>query len=502
MPKLLALVLLSMGLLLLSLAMTAQEETEVFFPAVDLTNPSAPFIFTWDYAVAQGASAEWLKMESVVIDAERRKLYMAISRIAELMSDNVGAIQLAENPCGMVMVGDLDQQWNVLALRPLVLGSYDTANQTCSSESIAGADNLTVDKLGNLWIGEDSGLRANNLLWKYEISTGQLLRFASLPAGAEVTGLSIVDETLFLNLQHPNSNNLVPYQRSTIGVLVDFQVTSPLSPIPMPDAERQQTLVVAAGRYQILARPNDSLALDTSGRVLGQFVNQANEPLQLGERTFCANPDGNMFFPLNATMAYLYTNFECGLGGVSKLTIQRNFDSTWRVLEAEMVNFAGVGGTVNNCNASVTPWGTGLTSEEYAPRTADAWENHRAVLNAYVQGTANPYNYGYNVELIPTETGTRLIKHYAMGRRSNEQAWVAPDRRTVYFGDDGMANLFTKFVADSAGDLSSGRLYAARLTQTGTNTTDDFAFTIEWLELGHGNNAEIFTDLQALMRNG
>ena len=44
--------------------------------------------------------------------------------------------------------------------------------------------------------------------------------------------------------------------------------------------------------------------------------------------------------------------------------------------------------------------------------------------------------------------------------------YVMPDKRTVYITDDSTNGMFLKFVADAAGDLSSGRLYAAKMTQT------------------------------------
>ena len=120
-------------------------------------------------------------------------------------------------------------------------------------------------------------------------------------------------------------------------------------------------------------------------------------------------------------------------------------------------------------------------------------------MNDYVGGIANPYDYGYITELIPNEDGsTSLVKHYAMGRRENEQAWVAPDQKTVYFGDDGTDKPFYKFVATNAGDLSAGTLYAAKLTQTGNDTVSDYAFGIEWIELGSGDNATIEAAIRAL----
>jgi len=164
------------------------------------------------------------------------------------------------------------------------------------------------------------------------------------------------------------------------------------------------------------------------------------------------------------------------------------------------VDFGSVNGVIYNCNASVTPWGTGLTSEEDAPLDAATWaEEYAEGMNAIVEGTANPYDYGYNTELIPNEDGTTsIIKHYVMGRRENEQTWVAPDMQTVYFGDDGTDKIFYKFIATTPGDLSAGTLYAARLTQTGSNGTDDFGFTIEWIELGTSDNATVEAAVRAL----
>jgi len=43
--------------------------------------------------------------------------------------------------------------------------------------------------------------------------------------------------------------------------------------------------------------------------------------------------------------------------------------------------------------------------------------------------------------------------------------YAMPDQKTVYSSDDGTNQAFWKFVADKAGDMSSGTLYGAKLTQ-------------------------------------
>ena len=41
-----------------------------------------------------------------------------------------------------------------------------------------------------------------------------------------------------------------------------------------------------------------------------------------------------------------------------------------------------------------------------------------------------------------------------------------PDKKTVYMTDDSYNGFFSKFVADTAEDLSSGEMFCAKLVQT------------------------------------
>ncbi len=164
-----------------------------------------------------------------------------------------------------------------------------------------------------------------------------------------------------------------------------------------------------------------------------------------------------------------------------------------------MIDFIPVNGTGNNCGASVTPWGTALTSEEYPADNEEDWQywvdEQAAGLTALTGKVANPFDQGYSVELIHSDKGTQVIKHYAMGRFSQEVGVVMPDNKTVYFGDDGTDRVMFKFVADTAGDLSAGTLYAAKVKQDGTT------LNFEWLELGHGKDADILAGIRALTHN-
>jgi hypothetical protein len=67
-----------------------------------------------------------------------------------------------------------------------------------------------------------------------------------------------------------------------------------------------------------------------------------------------------------------------------------------------------------------------------------------------------------------------------------------PDNRTVLMGDDYTNGGMFMFVADVAKVLSSGTLYAAKVTQTSAaQAADGGAFTISWIKLGAANSVEI-----------
>jgi secreted PhoX family phosphatase len=117
---------------------------------------------------------------------------------------------------------------------------------------------------------------------------------------------------------------------------------------------------------------------------------------------------------------------------------------------------------------------------------------------------SNPYRYGYMIEINHAASDhEQLVKHYATGRLSHETAAIMPDLRTVYMSDDDSAvysdakynnasgGVLFKFVAERKGDLSAGTLYAAKLVQDNESDPNKAGFDVSWIELGHGNNAQI-----------
>lgn len=161
------------------------------------------------------------------------------------------------------------------------------------------------------------------------------------------------------------------------------------------------------------------------------------------------------------------------------------------------VDTSGVHGLWITCGASLSPWGTHLSSEEYEPNafTAATDAQFKAFSkNLYGSETAaNPYNYGHMPEVTVNVDGTASIKkHYCLGRISHELVQVMPDNRTVLMGDDATNSGLFVFVADTEKDLSSGSLYVAKV---GVGFSIDPAATaaapLTWIKLGSATSAEV-----------
>jgi len=186
-----------------------------------------------------------------------------------------------------------------------------------------------------------------------------------------------------------------------------------------------------------------------------------------------------------------------------------------------------VHGLWTTCAGSLSPWNTHLSSEEYEP---DAWlvmmrkakgsaltaaeltgwrASHMSLANTSLSKffefsrntldaastpeastTANPYHYGHVPEVTVKPDGTGSIqKHYCLGRISRELVQVMPDQQTVLMGDDYTGGAMFMFIADMAGDLSSGTLYGAKMVQT--SVTDGGSFKLSWIKLGSASSKDI-----------
>ncbi len=158
------------------------------------------------------------------------------------------------------------------------------------------------------------------------------------------------------------------------------------------------------------------------------------------------------------------------------------------------VDTSSVHGLWITCGASLSPWNTHLSSEEYEPdaTVAPTQASFQAFSkNLYGDAAkANPYHYGHLPEVVVNPDGTGTIKkHYCMGRISHELIQVMPDQRTALMGDDATNGGLFMFVADRKADLSSGTLYVAKWTQT--SGAGPGAGALKWINLGHATSDEI-----------
>ncbi|MCW8038653.1 MULTISPECIES: alkaline phosphatase PhoX [Acinetobacter] len=148
------------------------------------------------------------------------------------------------------------------------------------------------------------------------------------------------------------------------------------------------------------------------------------------------------------------------------------------------------------CGASLSPWNTHLSSEEYEPDAfGQGIGQSFKMLTGYSkkffgdETTAKAYNYGHLPEVIVNKDGSgSLVKHFCLGRISHELIQVMPDNKTVLMGDDYTNGGLFMFIADQEKDLSAGTLYVAKYTSL---LSESSTGQIKWIELGHATSAEI-----------
>ena len=327
----------------------------------------------------------------------------------------------------------------------------------------------------------------------------QMIRIVMLPPEAEVTGMYVDEQgRFFVNAMHPDEDNY----KATIGVIngVDWNnlpdVVPELASTSQP-SDVWHGIRTGYGEYQVLLQTGDALS---DGRLAGGIYS-ANDGQQI---LLSQKPDFNAFIPTNqdGTNGFLYTAWEDRPAGISQVEIHWNLTSNqWDVLSSQMLNLSSINGGWVLCFGTVSPWGSPLFSEELYFDDTEDWNNPNYYyhdgqqrLEAYLGNYPNPYDYGFIIEMEEADTSNpELTRHYTMGRYSHENAQVMPDNKTVYLSDDGYDTVLYKFVADTAGDLSKGTLYAAKLTQDSTYDSSTTGFDVDWIELGSSSNSEILS---------
>lgn len=260
--------------------------------------------------------------------------------------------------------------------------------------------------------------------------------------------------------------------------------------------------IVAGGYYDINNKPIIDTTVAGSER---QFFSDSPDGTSLltVPNASVAGVKGN---PVFAVVQFEYTSFaqdaKTDMYGrlpspIAVLTLDQDKSSgKLSLVKYHNVDTSGVNGLWITCGASLSPWGTHLSSEEYEPNafTAATDAQFKAYSkNLYGDETkANPYNYGHLPEITVNPDGTGSIKkHYCMGRISHELVQVMGDNRTVLMGDDATNSGYFVFVADKEKDLSSGSLYVAKVGAGFSLDPAAAAAPLTWIKLGSATSDEI-----------
>jgi len=278
--------------------------------------------------------------------------------------------------------------------------------------------------------------------------------------------------------------------------------------------------------YQPFFVTGDMVPDGKGGKVLaGGYYNINNQPIMdntvagKSRQFFSDSPDGTSLLKVEgakvtgvtgntvfAVVQFEYTSWaQDGVTNmygklpspIAVLTLDQNpTTGKLTLVKYHNVDTSGVNGLWITCGASLSPWNTHLSSEEYEPdafalRSKNFMDDFSK--NLYGDATkANPYHYGHMPEVTVNADGTGTIKkHYCMGRISHELVQVMPDNRTVFMGDDATNSGYFVFVADKEKDLSAGTLYVAKVGAGFSIDPTAAAAPLSWIKLGSATSAEI-----------
>nr|WP_320050852.1 alkaline phosphatase PhoX [uncultured Desulfuromonas sp.] len=422
------------------------------------------------------------------------------------------------------------------------------ANNTCDVNGIANPDNITfITGQDTLIIGEDTGSgHQNDLIWAYDISATALTRIQTTPYGSETTSPYIYPSLngfgyLMSVVQHPygesDQDQLIDSTDAAayVGYIGPFpalgeegpdsvdntfgrQGMSSVNfldvPVPTTDSEKRQVWGTpsvsvngsgAAIGFNTILRSGDMLGGNTFGLLLDSDGNAITE--EDGSVSISNSNDFSSLLDVYGSL-FMVSQFESRPAAMYVSELSQDENGFLAAISTRPIDFSAVRGGWVHCAGSVTPWTTHLGSEEYEPNArfhnaatgiitesdGVTEDTYYSAMGAYYGGDLtqlNPYDYGYPVEVAITDASgsTSVAKHYAMGRMALELAYVLPDQKTVYMSDDGTNVGLFMFIADTAGDLSAGSLYAAKFTQT--SAVNGGSFNLSWISLGHATDSEI-----------
>jgi secreted PhoX family phosphatase len=282
---------------------------------------------------------------------------------------------------------------------------------------------------------------------------------------------------------------------------------------PATDSEKREVrtsdLAVVDGRpkkigYTTILRSGEQRGESAADNTFGQLVDNTGKPILSADGSTMIADSNDFSSILTVGKSLFSVNHFESLPGAFYLTALAQDPITGKLsaTKTQAIDMSSVEGVWNPCAGSVTPWGTHLGSEEYEPDAKNGKASANAMARYFGGGTTvggdasrvNPYFWGFPVEIAVTdEDGSHTVaKHYSMGRFAHELSYVMPDQRTVYEADDGTNVALYMYVADAAGKLDSGSLYAAKWNQISPPGASEIpAAKLSWIKLGHASDAEV-----------
>jgi secreted PhoX family phosphatase len=285
-----------------------------------------------------------------------------------------------------------------------------------------------------------------------------------------------------------------------------------ISELPPAKSEAEKREVRASGTFVVggrevrvgwhtLLRSGQSVG-DRPNHVVGRQIDDSGKPV-LGADGSPVILDSHVFSSFLAVSGRLFSIAQLGRqpGAVYLTELQQNrLTGGLSAVSTRAVDLKDIHGLWNPGAGMVTPWNTQLGGEAYEPDAAKGGTSAAAMAPYFGGGTQrggdaakpNPYYYGFSVEYRVRDDGVGVVKHYSMGRFAHALSYVLPDRKTVYQSDDGNNVGFFMYVADEAGALDSGTLYALKWRQTSAaGSTELGAADVSWILLGHASDGDI-----------
>lgn len=276
--------------------------------------------------------------------------------------------------------------------------------------------------------------------------------------------------------------------------------------VPKSAEDRSRALAAGWARWQGRRFPLRFEAFAHAGDVrpdgpFGQGLDHTGAPIlnEDGTPWVCNDLDGATLLQAHGAL-WSVVHGECRPGVLELSRVEQDEDGGLAYAEGSTLDLSHLGGGSVYCAAEDTAWSSHLAAEEYEvnartlrPDGTDPADHQGYNDQARYWGgslaEASPYTHGWiqEVQLLDGGGASLISRRTSLGRFSHELAKVLPDGRTVYLSDDGRNGGLFLFVADVAGDLSVGQLYAAQV-QPGPEGS---LGAVGWINLGRASEAQL-----------